>query len=312
MEVQINNLINNTRSKIYINSKDTVNDIKKLIASSSPPKSRINSSNLLLSYIDPRNNQINYMYSPYRTILSYNGIMYSKEIYIEKIGIQLDSAIAIILENILPVLTFYYLYKNEFYYTRLSIHRILFLLTCFYFICRFFICLKCYNNGKYFLIKLIINLSIYWFLYSMICGYSIFNDDLDDMSIYSYLFTIIFIFCELLCVKLVKEYKDNNNEIRNILFNYVKYPYYTLDCFAWLSMMIIVYNKRIIFFTIIKILYNIYLAFEEYIEEQGLEQKSSYLDNVNNNNTYYYNHNSFQYNRQFNRNSAKVIFPFIL
>ena len=308
MEVKINNLINNIIIKIYINSKDTVMDIKKLIASSFPPQNKINALNLRLYYIDPDTKQINYMFSPYRTILSYNGIMKSKEIYVEKIGIQLDSAIAIVLENIMPIVTFYYLYKNDFYYTKLFIHRVIFLLTCFYFICRLFICLKCYNNGQYFLYKLVINLIIYWLLYSVICGNSIFNDDFNDMNIYSYLFTIVFIFCELLCVKLVKEYKDK--EIKNILFNYVKYPYYSMDCIVWLSMMIIVYNKRIIFFTIIKIIYNIYLAFEEYIEEQGLTKNNTNLYNGNNNN-YYYN-NNFQNNIQNNKSKAKVIIPFIL
>ena len=325
MEVKINNLINNAIITIYINSKDTVMDIKKLIASSFPPQNKISALNLRLSYFDPNTKQINYMFSPYRTILSYNGIMNSREIFVEKIGIQLDSAIAIVLENILPVLTFYYLYKNDFYYTKLFIHKIIFLLTCFYFICRLFICLKCYNNGKYFLSKLIINLIIYWFLYSIICGNSIFNDDFNDMTIYSYLFTIVFVFCDLLCIKLVKEHKDNEN--KNILFKYVKYPYYFMDCIVWLSMMIIVYNKRIIFFTIIKILYNIYLAFEEYIEDKGLSKNSSniYDENINlyngnntlfnrnnNDNFYYNNNNNLQTNRQYNKRTSKVVIPFIL
>ena len=307
MEVQLNNLINNTKLKIYINSTDTVIGIKNLISSSFPPENKINASNLRLSYLDPNTKCVNYMLSPYRTILSYEGVINSKQINVEQIGIQLDSALAIILENLLPVLSFYYLYKNDFYYTKLFIHKIVFLLTCLYFICRFFICLKCYKNGKYFLTKLIINLILYWFLYSIICGYSIFSNNLDDMTIYSYLFTIFFVFCDFLCVKLVKEKKDN--EIKNILFNYVKYPYFTLDCLMWISMVIIIYNKRIIFFCFIKILYNIFLAFEEYIEEQGLVKISS---NLNDGNNFYNNNNSFQDNKIMNINSKKVIIPFIL
>ena len=299
MEIQLNNRINNTKLKIYINSKDTVIDIKNLISSSFSFENKINASNIRLSYLDPNTNCINYMLSPYRTILSYEGIINSKQINVEQIGIQLDSALAIILENLLPILSFYYLYKNDFYYTKLFIHKIIFLLTCLYFICRFFICLKCYKNGKYFLTKLIINLILYWFLYSILCGHSIFSNNLDDMTIYSYLFTIFFVFCDFLCVKLVKEKKDN--EIKNILFNYVKYPYYTMDCLMWISIIFIIYNKRIIFFGIIKILYNIYLAFEEYIEEQGLVRLSS---NYNEGNNFY--------NKRMNNNCKKVIIPFIL
>lgn len=308
MEVKLNNLINNTKLVIYINSRDTVIDIKKLIASSFGQNNEINISNISLYYIDPQTNQISYMLSPYRTILSYNGICYTKEIFIEQIGFQLDSALAIILENLLPIITTYYYYKKNDY-LKLLIHKIVFLLTCFYFICRFFICLKCYNNGKYFLLTLILNSIIYWFLYSIICGRSIYNDDIDEMNIYSYFFTIVFIFGQILCLKFVKEYKDN--KMKNIIFNYVKYPYFTMDCVIWLSMMFIVFNKKIIFFTIIKILYNIYLAFEQYIEEQGMVKISSNLDNGNYN--YYYNNNSFQINNnQINKDKIKVIFPFIL
>ncbi len=307
MDIQLNNLINNTKITTYINSKDTVIDIKKLIASSFPKNNHITSSNLSLYYVNPQNKEIIYMLSPYRSILSYKDILYTKEIFIEKNGVQLDSALAIIIENLLPVLSFYYMYKNDFYYTKLTIHRIIFLLTCLYFICRLFLCLKSYNYGKYFLSKLIINLIIYWFLYSIICGHSIFTDDLDDMSLYSYIFTLVFVFCEFLCVKLVKEYKDN--EIKNVLFNYVKYPYYTMDCFIWISMMIIIFNKRIIFFTIIKILYNIYLAFEQYIEEQGQVKMSS---NMNNNNYNYYDYNNSFKNNVHSNNQIKVIIPFIL
>ena len=305
MEIQLNNLINNTTLTLYINSNDTVIDIKKLIASSFPPEIKISSSNIQLSYIDPKTNQINYMLSPYRPILSYNGILESKSIYVEKIGIQLDSAFAIIIENFLPIISFYYLYNNDFYYTKLLIHKTIFLLSFLYFICRLFINLKSSNNEKYFLIKLIINLIIYWFLYSIICGYSIFNDELEDMTIYSYLFTIVFIFCQFLCVSLVKEQKDNEN--KNILFNYVKYPYYTIDCVLWICLMLIVYNKRIIFFTIVKIVYNIYLAFEEYIEEQGLVKNTSYQDNGNN-----YDKNNYNFNYNGNKNNVKVIIPFLL
>ena len=307
MEVQLNNLINNTKSKIYINSTDTVIGIKNLISSTFPPENKINALNISLSYLDPNTNCINYMLSPYRTILSYEGVISSKQINVEQIGIQLDSALAIIIENLLPVLSFYYLYKNDFYYTKLYIHTIIFFLTCLYFICRFFICLKCYKNGKYFLNKLIINLILYWFLYSIVCGYSIFSNNIDDMTIYSYLFAIFFIFCDFFCVKLVKEKKDN--EIKNVLFNYVKYPYLTLDCLMWISMMVIVYNTRIIFFGIIKILYNIFLAYEEYIEEQGLVKMSSNLDERNN---FYYNNNSFHDNKGINKNTKNVIIPFIL
>lgn len=308
MEVQLNNLINNTKLTIYINSTDTVIGLKNLISYSFPPENKINASNIRLSYIDPETHNINYMLSPFRTILSYEGIIISKQINVEKIGIQLDSALPIILENFLPILSFYYLYKNDFYYTKLFIHKIVFLLTCLYFICRFFICLKCYNNGQYFLSKLIINLILYWFLYSIFCGYSIFSNSLDDMTIYSYIFTIFFVFCDFLCVKLVKEKKDNY--IKNILFNYVKYPYFTMDCLIWISMTFIIYNKRIIFFCIIKILYNIFLAFEEYIEEKGIVKMSSNLDEGNNN--MYYNNNYFRANSIMNKNAKKVIIPFIL
>ena len=276
MDVQINNLIIKTKITIFINDKDTVMDIIKLIASSFPKENKITESNLCLYYKDPQTNDINYMLSPFRTILSYKGLLTTRELFVEKSGIQLDSVLAIIIENLMPVLTFYYLYKKDFYYTKTTIHIVIFLLTCLYFICRLFLCLKTYNNEKYCLSKLIINLIIYWFLYSIICGYSVFSDDLDDMSIYSYLFALVFIFCQLLCVKLVKEYKDQ--EIKNILFNYVKYPYYTMDCFIWISMTIIIFNKRIIFFTIIKILYNIYLAFEQYIEEKGKINMSSNIE----------------------------------
>ena len=307
MEIQLNNLINNTKLIVFINSTDTVIGLKNLIASSFPIENRINALNILLSYIDPNTNNINYMLSPYRTILSYEGINISRKINVELRGIQLDSALAIFLENFIPILSFYYLYKNDFYYTKVLIHRIIFLLTCLYFICRFFIGLKYYKNGKYFLSKLIINLFLYWFLYSIFCGYSIFSNNLDDMTIYSYLFAIFFVFCDFLCVELIKEKQDN--DIKNILFNYVKYPYFTMDCLMWISMMGIIYNKRIIFFGIIKILYNIFLAFEESIEEQGLVRISSNLDGRNNFN---YNNNSFRNNDSMNKNTKKVIFPFIL
>ena len=307
MEVQLNNLINNTKIIIYINSKDTVIDIKKLIASSFPPEKRINASYLRLSYLDPKTMHMLYMLSPYRTIISYEGITQSRILYVEKIGIQLDSALAITLENILPIITFYYSYKNDFYYTKLFIHKIIFLLTTFYFICRLFICIKCYNNGKYFLSKLIFNLILYWLFYSIICGNSIFCDELDDMNVYSYLFTIVFVFCQLLSIKLVKEHKDN--QIKNILFNYIKYPYYTMDCVIWISMMIIVYNKRIITFTIFKILYNVYLAFEEYIEEQGT---TKILSETKSGNYYNYDNNSFQDFSEMNKRNKKIIIPFIL
>ena len=306
MDIQLNNLINNTKITIYINNKDTVIDIKKLIASSFPKENKITESNLCLYYKDPQTNGINYMLSPFRTILSHKGILNTKEIFVEKNGIQLDSALAIIIENLLPILTFYNLYKKDFYYTKMTIHKVIFFLTCLYFICRLFLCLKTYNNGQYFLSKLIINLIIYWFLYSIICGYSIFSDDLDDMSIYSYLFTLVFIICQLLCLKLFKEYKAQ--EIKNILFNYVKYPYYTMDCLIWISMMIIIFNKRIIFFTIIKILYNIYLAFEQYIEERGKINMSSNLEYYN----YYNNNNAWKNNGQSTNNKIKVIIPFFL
>ena len=307
MELQLNNLINNTKMITYINSRDTVIDIKKIISSSFNNK-EITTSNIRLYYIDPSTNQINYMLSPYRTILSYNGIYQSKEIFIEQIGFQLDSALAIALENFLPVITIYYLYKRENEYNKLFIHKIVFLLTCLYFICRLFINFKCYNSGKYFLSTLIGNSIIYWVLYSIICGKSIFNDDFDEMNIYSYFFTVVFVFCQYLCVKFVKEYKDN--EIKNILFNYVKYPYYTMDCFIWISMMFIVFNKTIIIFTIIKIIYNIYLAFEQYIEEQGMVKISSKLENETSG--YFYDNNNFQNNNQINKNNIKVIIPFIL
>ena len=73
MQVQLNNLINNTKISLFINSKDTVIDIKQSIAFSFPPNNKINASNLRLSYLDPKTNHIISMLSPYRTILSYPG-----------------------------------------------------------------------------------------------------------------------------------------------------------------------------------------------------------------------------------------------
>ena len=140
MEIQINNLINQTKARIFINSKDTVYDLKKLI-SSYMKKREITESNVCLYYKDSKTNQICYMLSPYRAVLSYNEVYYTKEIFVEQIGVQLDSGIAIIVENIIPIITIYYLYNKENYYTKLLIHRIIFLLSCLYFISRLFNCL---------------------------------------------------------------------------------------------------------------------------------------------------------------------------
>ena len=81
-----------------------------------------------------------------------------------------------------------------------------------------------------------------------------------------------------------------------------------MDCFIWMSMMIIIFNKRIFFFTIIKIIYNIYLAFEQYIEEQGMIKMSSNLNNQK-----YFNYDDiFENIGQSNNNKVKIIIPFIL
>ena len=303
MEVILFNLINNTKSTLYINSDDTVYDIKNIICSSLFPFFGIKASGTSLFFIDKRTNQRNYMLSPYRTILSYNGIFQSRELYIEESGYQLDSISAILLENLLPIITIYYLYNKEDNYTKLSIHKYLFFLTSIYFISRLFINLKFIRDGKYQLSKLIINTLLYWLFFSVFCGNSIFDDDLGEMNIYSYFLIIVFLFCEYLCIRLVKEYKDN--KLRNIIFNYVKYPFYMMDCFIWISLALIIYNKKIIYFTGVKILYNIHLAFEQYIEERGVKR-------TNDINNYYGNRNDYQFQTQMKNINQKLIFPFIL
>ena len=304
MEVILFNLINNTKSTLYINSDDTVYDIKNIICSSLYPFFGIKASGTSLFYIDEKTNQRNYMLSPYRTILSYNGIFQARELYIEESGYQLDSILAILLENLLPIITIYYLYNNEDNYTKLSIHKYLFFLTSIYFISRLFINLKFIKDGKYQLSKLIINTLLYWLFFSVFCGNSIFDDDLGEMNIYSYFLIIVFLFCEYLCIILVKEYKDNR--LRNIIFNYVKYPFYLMDCFIWISLALIIYNKKIIYFTIVKILYNIHLAFEQYIEERGIKRTNDI------NNYYGNNRNDNQFQAQIKNINQKIIFPFIL
>jgi hypothetical protein len=52
------------------------------------------------------------------------------------------------------------------------------------------------------------------------------------------------------------------------------------------------------------------LAFEQYIEEQGMVKISSKLENETSG--YFFDNNNFLYNKQINKNNIKVIFPFIL
>ena len=311
MEVRLNNLINNTKIILYINSNDTVNDIKISICSSLYPYQKINPSGTSLYYIDKRTNQINYMLSPFRTILSYKGIFQSKELFIEQSGFQLDATMAILLENFFPLITLYYIYNKDDY-DKLFIHKIIFFLIFFYFLCRLFIKLKCYKDNKYSFIKFIINNIIYTLFFAYFCGNSIFNDDnfnLFELNINSYLYGFIFLLCEILCLKFVKEYINsnyNNNQIKSILFNYVKYPFFMTDCIVWLSFCGIIRNKIIVWFTFIKIIYNIYLAFELYIEERGMQKGNNY---------FYYNNNNYD-DYRFNNNkkniNQKIIFPFTL
>ena len=307
MDVRVFNLINNTNSVLYINSNDTVYDIKNIICSSLYPYSKITASGTNLFYIDKKTNNRKYMFSPYRSILSYQGIFQTKELYIEEAGFQLDSIFAILLENILPMITIYKMYNNEERYTKLTIHKYLFFLIFVYFLSRLFINLKFQNNEKYQLSKLILNTIIYWVFFSVFCGKSIFDDDLGEINIYGYFFSMTFLFCQFFCLKLVKEYKDN--QLKNIIFNYVKYPFYLIDCFIWICFTFIIYNNEILYFTIIKIFYNIHLAFAQYIEERSSKRKN----NMNNMNIYYQNnHINYDFQNQIKNVNQKIIFPFIL
>ena len=146
MDVRVYNLINNTKSILYINSNDTVNDIKNIICSSLYPYYKITASGTNLFYIDKITNNRNYMFSPYRSILSYNGIFQTRELYIEEAGFQLDSIFAILLENFLPMFTIYKMYNDDERYTKLTIHKYLFFLIFVYFLSRLFINLKCKVN----------------------------------------------------------------------------------------------------------------------------------------------------------------------
>ena len=114
------------------------------------------------------------------------------------------------------------------------------------------------------------------------------------MNIYSYFFAIIFLFCEFLYLRLVNEYKDN--DLKNIIYKYVKYPFYLIDCFIWISLAFIIYNNKILYFTIIKIFYNVYSAFEQYIEDRGINREIP-------------NRNDYDFENHINQ---KIIFPFIL
>ena len=305
MDVRVYNLINNTKSILYINSNDTVNDIKNIICSSLYPYYKITASGTNLFYIDKITKNRNYMFSPYRSILSYKGIFQTRELYIEEAGFQLDSIFAILLENFLPMFTIYKMYNDDERYTKLTIHKYLFFLIFVYFLSRLFINLKCKRNEKYQLSKLVINIIIYWIFFSVFCGKSIFDDELGEINIYGYFFSMTFLLCQFLCLKLFKEYKDN--QLRNIIFNYVKYPFYLIDCFIWICFALIIYNNKIFYFTIVKIFYNIHLAFAHYIEERSTKRKSNifgYYQNNNNMNCYFQN--------QMNNVNQKIIFPFIL
>ena len=303
MEIIVNNLINDTKLILYINSNDTVNDIKNIICSSQYKYSGIKASGTNLYYIDKNNNK-EYMLSLYRPILSYTDLFQTREIYIDEAGIQLNSFIAILLENLLPMITFHYLYNKEDEYSKLMSHKFVFYLAFIYFISRLFINLKYNNNGKYQLSKLVINTFIYWVFFSIICGCSIFDDELGEMNIYSYFFTALFLFSEYLFLILVKEYKTD--QIKNIIFDYVKYPFYLMDCFIWISFALIVFNRKILFFTIVKIIYNICLSFELYIEERGIKGQ--------NNLNYYnkYNDTEYRSKNNFKNINQKVIFPLIV
>ena len=105
------------------------------------------------------------------------------------------------------------------------------------------------------------------------------------MNLYSYFFTFIFLLSEILYLKLLREHK--NNTLINVIFDYVKYPFYMMDCFIWISFSFIIFNKKVVYFTIFKIFYNIYLAFEEYIQERGYK-RTGYI-----NENYKYNTNGF-------------------
>ena len=297
MEIRLNNLINNSKLVLYINSNDTVNDIKSAVCYSLYPYQRINPSGTALYFIDKNTNQINYMLSPFRTILSYKGIFQTKELFIEQSGYQINKTLAIFLENFIPMKIIYNLYSNEGY-DKLFLHKNIFFLNCFYFICRFLIKLKIYKDIKYSFLRFTINNIIFSLFYSYFCGDSFFSDELNEMNFNCYLYSLIFIFCDLLSLKFVKEYK-NNNQNKNILFNYVKYPFYLMDCIIWLSLMGIVYNKKIILFTFIKIFYNIYLSLELYVEERGIKKGNNYL----NNNIYGYN--NINYNNNFELHNSK-------
>ena len=269
MEIKVNNLINDTKIVLYINSNDTVNDIKNIICSSQYEYSGIKPSLTNLYYIDQKTNNKKYMLSLNRPLLSYTDIFHTREIYIDEAGIQLNSFIAILLENLLPIITFRYLYNKEENYSKLTIHKFVYYLAFIYFTNRLFINLKYNNNGKYLLSKLIINTFIYWILFSVFCGSSIFDDELGEMNVYSYFFSVLFLFSEYFFLIIVKQYK--NNQIKNIIFDYVKYPFYLIDCFIWISFALIIFNKQILFFTIVKIFYNITLSFGLYIEERGIK-----------------------------------------
>ena len=64
----------------------------------------------------------------------------------------------------------------------------------------------------------------------------------------------------------------------------------------YISLQLIVVNKRMVYFTIIKIIYNIHLAFELYIEERGKKRMNNF-DNCN------------KYKKNINQ---KIIFPLII
>ena len=89
MDVRVYNLINNTQSVLFINSNDTVYDIKNIICSSLFHYTQITASGTNLFYIDKKTGNRNYMFSPYRTILSYKGIFQTKELYKSWISIRL-------------------------------------------------------------------------------------------------------------------------------------------------------------------------------------------------------------------------------
>lgn len=319
MELKVNIPKYNRQFTIFINSSVTVLDLKKIIMSTYPRKNEITLSNLEIYYKDKAMDNSIYMLSSYRPVLSYDGLNQIREIYVEEIGLQINSFLSIFIENILPLLTFYFFYKSQDNYYRTSSHFIIFFLICVYFLSRIFVSLFIYRSQKYFLTKLIVNFIFYWFLFAVIIGKQIFSNDFIEFGLFEYCYCLIFIFSDLLCIKCFNEKKENDINKKDILFRYVKCPYYLIDCLIWLLFALIIRNLRGVFISAIKILYNIYLSFEIYIEEQGKDKgikKNEGIGNPYQNLFNEGNNNNFGFNSNiigdYNNKEVKVIFPFLL